>query len=210
MITSCFIPPWRKSSHTPTIHRASSFRGPRGTPGRRYTTPSAFPAASNDHEPGHYRSPYDHEPKMAVGWGPYATVGPSSHTTGSRALLASPPKLLTTTSSEKKHMALLSTEEGYSSSVLSPSQEHLRRAQTTPTKAPQHAQYHPQLLPPPQPLTSPLNLSLPSLHEVGAKETVIPPLHAKVSAWGLADHRIGTDNFIQPPKRSWRSSYEVW
>ncbi|KAJ1978051.1 hypothetical protein H4R35_002057 [Dimargaris xerosporica] len=209
------MPPWRKSSHTPTIHRASSFRGPRSTTGRRYTTPSAFPTLSADHDgPGHHHpSPYGHEPKLAVGWGPYATVGPSSHTTSSSALLASPPKLMTTASSEKKHMALLSTEEGYSSSVLPPSQEHLRRAQTMSPKAPQQAQYHqplPPLLPPPQPLTSPLNLSLPSLHEVGAKETVIPPLHAKVSAWGLADHRIGTDNFIQPPKRSWRSSYEVW
>ncbi|KAJ1915757.1 hypothetical protein IWQ60_008344 [Tieghemiomyces parasiticus] len=40
--------------------------------------------------------------------------------------------------------------------------------------------------------------------------TIIPTLSHKHSAWSLADHKAGPEACIPPPKRSWRTSYEVW
>ncbi|KAJ1976124.1 hypothetical protein H4R33_006510 [Dimargaris cristalligena] len=181
---SCFMPR-RKKSDAASLRRNS-------TNSPSTTLPSRFPSSS---------LPTVRED------GPYMTQ--SSSTT-----LTSPPKLVSAAHPQGQHNMLMGAEEGYSSSLFQPFP--LLRTTSSPLLPPRDSSHIVRKPSPSSPLVSPLhrfdaiNASQTSLNDACTQDTVIPALHTKHSAWSLADYKLGTDNYIQPPKRSWRSSYEVW
>ncbi|KAJ1656379.1 hypothetical protein IWQ61_004045 [Dispira simplex] len=209
MITGCFMPRRKKANSTPAIRHTSLDH--RVQVGRSYGLSSPPP----------YRGPVEYTGASVMREAVQSPGTPRGLSTGSHPAqsttpvrLTSPPKLVPST--HKTSPLLLDGEEGYSQSLI-------RSAMPRPTGSPLVAPSPPALSrmqhrPGPSPFLSPktgksqdqLNVSQITLHDGSAQETIIPPLHTKHSAWSLSTYQMDNDNYIQPPKRSWRSSYEVW